>query len=95
MDKTRNYKQQNVVYYVLGIIEVILAFRLIFKLLAANSANSFVSMLYSLTGIFIFPFIGIFRTTASAGAVFEPATAIAILFYMILAYGIIKLIQMI
>lgn len=95
MDKTRNYKAQNVVYYILGIMEVLLVFRLIFKLLAANSANGFVSMLYSLTGIFILPFVGIFRTSASAGAVFEPATAIAMIFYGILAYGIIKLIQMI
>ncbi|KPU45523.1 hypothetical protein OXPF_07560 [Oxobacter pfennigii] len=94
MDKTKNYREQNVVYYVLGILEVLLGLRLLFKLLGANASSGFVSFLYSLTRIFIVPFQGIFNMVASDGAVFEPATAVAMLIYAIIAYGVVYLLRL-
>jgi hypothetical protein len=91
-------RSHNVIMYVLGVIEVLLGLRLLFKLLGANPANGFVSFLYSLTSVFIIPFRGIFRTVASSGAaakfVFEPATVIAMIIYAIAAYGLVKLIRL-
>jgi len=90
---------KRIVYYVLGIIEVLLAFRLIFKLLGANPASGFVAGIYSLTNIFINPFKGIFPTATTPGvntqAVLEPATIVAMLVYALLAWGIAKLIEII
>lgn len=94
MDKTKNHRQQNVVYYILGVIEVLLGLRLLFKLLGANSGNAFVNFLYSLSGIFVLPFYGIFRTVVSTGSVFEPATAVAMIIYAIIAYGVVRLIRL-
>lgn len=94
MENVKNHRSQRVVYYILGIIEVLLGLRLIFKLLGANFRNAFVSFLYSLTSIFVIPFIGIFRTVASAGSVLEPATIVAMIIYAIIAYGIVKLINL-
>jgi hypothetical protein len=88
---------QYVIYFLFGILEILLAFRLIFKLTGANSVSAFVSMIYSITGIFIVPFEGIFRRGYTQGiettSVLEPSTLVAIVVYAILAWGIVKLVK--
>lgn len=83
------------IYYILGIIEVLLAFRCVFKLLGANQQNRFVLFLYSVTGILTAPFSGIFNSSVSPGlsakSVFEPATIIGMIVYAILAWGLVGL----
>lgn len=91
MDIVNRHKAQNYIYYVLGIIEALLGLRLLFRLLGANPSSGFVSFLYTLTRVFILPFIGIFKTVASDGAVFEPATALAMIIYALIAYGAARL----
>jgi hypothetical protein len=92
-----NFKFRKIVYYVLGIIEAFLAFRLIFKLLGANAGNTFVSLIYSISGALLAPFSGIFRTAVSKGietkSVLEPATIIAMIVYAVIAYAIVRLIE--
>lgn len=89
-------KPQRIVYYILGVLEVLLAFRLVFKLLGANPASPFVSFIYALTQIFLYPFTGIFPTAVTKGleaqAILEPTTIIAMIVYGIIAWGIVKLI---
>src|SRR2546430_14481547 len=46
--------------FVLGVLEVILLLRFLFKLLAANQSSSFVALLYDLRSSFVAPFQGIF-----------------------------------
>lgn len=95
IEKTKPWKR--IVYYILGVIEVLLAFRLVFKLLGANPASAFVSMIYTLSNIFLAPFAGIFRTATTRGvetqAVLEPAIIVAIIVYAVVAWGIVKLIE--
>lgn len=83
-----------IIYFFFGVIEVLLLFRLIFKLTGANPISSFVGFIYSLTGIFIMPFAGIFSQATTPGlettAVLEPATLVALVVYAILAWGIVQ-----
>lgn len=92
-------KTKHGIYYVLGVIEVLLAFRFIFKLLGANTQNGFVSFLYSMAGIFTAPFSGIFNPFVSPGiaakSVLEPAVLIGMAVYAILARGLVGLIRLI
>ncbi|MDH7566294.1 MAG: YggT family protein [Clostridiales bacterium] len=91
-------KSRNAIYYVLGVMEVMLAFRFIFKLLGANPNSGFVAFLYSITGIFAAPFSGIFNSFATNGlavrSVFEPAVIIAMIVYAIIAWGLVNLIRL-
>ena len=84
------------IYFFFGVLEVLLTFRLVLKLMGASMSSSFVSMIYSLTGIFILPFEGIFRRGFTQGiettSVLEPSTLVAIIVYVLLAWGIVKLI---
>lgn len=90
--QTINY----IIYFVLGLVEVLLAFRLILKLTGANPLSGFVSFIYSLTQIFIVPFTGIFPQATTQGAVttavFDPATLVAMVVYAVLAWGIMQLV---
>ncbi len=85
------------IYFILGLLEVLLAFRLVFKLTGASIASAFVGLIYGVTGIFVLPFEGIFRKAFAPGvettSVFEPATIVAIVVYAVLAWGIVKLVK--
>jgi hypothetical protein len=88
------YRGTQIVWYILGIIEVLLAFRFVFKLLAANPAAGFSSFIYGVTYIFAAPFISVLRISQVAGSIFEWTTLLAMFVYWVLAFGIIKLFLM-
>ncbi|KGK87814.1 hypothetical protein DP73_13985 [Desulfosporosinus sp. HMP52] len=90
-------KAKNIVYYILGVLEVLFAFRLVFKLLGANPKSPFVSFIYSVSQAFLVPFNGIFPSAVTKGietqSILEPTTIIAMIVYAIIAWGIVKLIE--
>ena len=92
-----NLKARKIVYYLLGVLEVLLAFRLVFKLLGANPQSSFVAFIYSVSQAFLSPFYGIFKSAVTKGfetqSVLEPTTIIAMIVYAVIAWGIVKLIE--
>ncbi len=92
---TKSFTASRVVYYILGVLEVLLAFRLVFKLLGANPNSGFVSFIYSITRVFLLPFTTIFRSAVTEGietkAILEPGTIIAMFVYALVAWGIVKL----
>ncbi len=89
----------NAVFYIAGVIEVLLMFRFILKILGANPSSGFVSFIYSISGLFEAPFRGIFRSTATQGiettSVLEPSTVVALFVYAVVALGVIQLIKVV
>lgn len=88
------YRGTQVVWYILGLIEVILAFRFVLKLLAANPAAGFSSLIYGLSYPLAAPFLSVFRTVRVEGSVFEWTTLLAMLVYALIAWGIVKIFVM-
>lgn len=88
------YKGTQIVWYILGLIEVLLAFRFVLKLLGANPDAGFSSFIYGVTYVLATPFLNVFRVSQVAGSVFEWTTILAIFVYWVLAVGIIKLFLM-
>lgn len=85
------YRGTQIVWYILGLLEVLLAFRFVLKLLAANPAAGFSNFIYSVSYIFAAPFLSVFRMTRVEGSIFEWTTILAMLVYWLIAWGIIKL----
>jgi len=86
-----------IVYFIFGMIEMLLAFRFVLKLTGANPSSGFVDFIYSLSRIFVLPFNGIFHTSLAQGdvttSIFEPSTLVALIVYALIAWGIVKLIK--
>jgi hypothetical protein len=85
------YRGTQIVWYILGIIEILLVFRFVLKLLGANATAGFTSFIYGVTYIFAAPFLKVFRITQVAGSIFEWTTILAMFVYWVLAFAIIKL----
>lgn len=88
------YRGTQIVWYVLGVIEVLLSFRFVLKLLGANPEAGFTDFIYSVTYIFAAPFLNVFNATRVEGSVFEWTTLLAIAVYALIAWAIIKLFVM-
>lgn len=88
------YRGTQIVWYVLGFVEVFLAFRLVLKLLGANADAGFTSLVYAVTAPFAAPFTAVFRVSAVQGSVFEWTTILAMFVYWVIAWGVVKLLVM-
>ena len=62
-----NLRIRKIFSYIAGVLEIFLACRLVLKLLGANSGSTFVSLIYTISGVFVAPFSGIFRTAVNSG----------------------------
>ncbi|MCJ7688591.1 MAG: YggT family protein [Clostridiaceae bacterium] len=98
-EKLKTIKIKKIIYYILGILEVLFGFRFVFKILGANPGSTFVSSIYSITKLFLTPFSGIFKEVVSKGSetqsVLEPPLIIAMIVYALLAWGIAKLVDIV
>lgn len=88
------FRITQVIWAILVIIEVLLAFRLVLKIMAANAEAGFTSFIYVVTWPFAQPFLTVFKTTRISGNIFEWTTLLAMLVYLLIAVGIIKLLSM-
>ncbi len=78
------------VWYVLGFFEILLALRLLLKLLGIGASN----IIYSVTSPLVAPFNSMFHVAPVSGAVLEWTTLLAMLVLAAIGYGIIGLMLM-
>lgn len=88
------YRSTQIVWYLLAILQALLAFRFILKLTGANPDAGFTSFIYNITWPFANPFLAVFPTTAVEGNIFEWTTLLAMLVYWLIAIGIVRLLLM-
>lgn len=82
----------SIISFLLGVLEVLLALRFVFRLLGASQDNSFTQFLYNLSLVFVSPFNGIFHDQAlGTHSVFELSTLLAMLVFALLAWGLVAL----
>ncbi len=88
------YRGTQIVWYILGILEALMAFRFVLKLLAANAGAGFTSFIYGVTYPFVLPFLSVFKISRVEGSIFEWTTLLAMFVYWLIAIAIIKLFVM-
>lgn len=86
--RSRTSSITRAVYWLLGLLEGLLAFRLILKLLGASTSSSFVAFVYNVSRIFVASFAGIFKPVESG---LETSTLVAIVVYALVGWGLAKL----
>jgi hypothetical protein len=82
-----------VVRSITGLILALLGLRVLLKLIAANPDNAFVHFIYNVSGVFAQPFQGIVGEPSSNGATLELNVLLAMVIYLLLAYGFLQLIR--
>jgi len=86
---------QRVVWFIVGVIVILLALRMLLLLLAANRGNAFVDFIYNLSGAFAAPFYGIFNYQPQYGSsVFELSSLVAILIYALVGWLLVSLVTL-
>lgn len=97
MNATNYQTFEYLVYFIFGVLEVLLIFRFILKFMGASYASTFVNFIYAITGIFIMPFEGIFSKwypgSLASVSVVETSTLVAIVVYGVIGFGLVKLIR--
>ncbi len=88
------YRATQVVWYILGLMEILLGFRFVLKAMGANAAAGFTNFIYSLTQPMAAPFLNVFRISHVEGSILEWTTLLAMAVYACLAYAILKLFVM-
>ena len=85
------YRGTQIVWYIVGLLNILLAFRFILKLLAANPTAGFTKFIYSVTSLFASPFLTVFKSSRVEGSIFEWTTILAALVYTLIGWGIVKI----
>jgi len=89
------FKATQLIWLLLGVLEALLALRILLKLMAANPGNPFAAWLFSFTDIFLLPFVGLTGTPAVGEMVLELSTFIAMLVYGLVGWGLERLVWVI
>lgn len=84
-----------IIWYILSFIEVLLIFRVFLKALGANQSSGFASLIYSITAPMAVPFSGILGISVSGGSILEWSTIIAGIVYLCIAWGLVYFLEII
>lgn len=88
-------KAIQVLYFILGVIEVLLLTRFLLLLLGANIYAGFAQLIQTLTDPLMAPFAGLFPPRQGEVSTFSMSTLVAMAVYAVLFYGIAKLIKIV
>lgn len=86
------FKATKLIWIVLGLVEALIALRIVFKLIGVNAENTFASFIYSLSNVFVAPFASLTGTPQVSGMVFEFSSLIAMVVYALIAWGIERIV---
>ena len=89
-----NYRAIRIVWWVVGLLDTLIAIRFLLKVLGANPAP-FVRFMYDLTWPLVVWFHGIFNTAQEGRSIFEPESLVAMAVYALIGWGIVSLIRLI
>ena len=82
------FKATQLVWLLFGILEALIALRIVLKLIAANPASPIAALIYRITDLFLWPFAGLTATPSSGGMVLELSSFIAMIIYALIAWAI-------
>jgi uncharacterized membrane protein len=89
------FQLNRILWSLLAFLEILLAFRFVLRLIAANAESGFGMLMFGITGVFVAPFNGLVATPTSGGAALEVTTLIAMVVYALIFWGIAYVIRVV
>jgi uncharacterized membrane protein len=90
--RVATFKVTQLIWLLFGLLDIAIALRVFFKLIAVNAANPFVSLIYNVTGLFVAPFASLTSAPAVGGMVLEISSIIAIFVYLLIAWALERIV---
>jgi len=84
-----------VMWFMVGLLEGLLAVRFLLAIMGANPANAFAALVYGLTAPFVAPFRTLFATPAAGGSTVELYSLVAMLVYFLAWWTIVRLLSVV
>ncbi len=85
------FRGTQIIWYIAGLINALLAARFILKLLNANPSAGFTDLIYTVSKPFAAPFISVLKINNIDGSIFEWTTILAIIVYFLLAMALTRI----
>jgi hypothetical protein len=89
------FKLTQLVWLLFGLLEALIALRVVLKLIGANPANTFAALIYNASALFLWPFFGLTGTPAANGMVLEIPSIIAMIVYALVAWAIARVVWLV
>jgi hypothetical protein len=87
-----SFKITQLIWLFLGILEALIALRIVLKLIGANPESPIVALIYGLTFLFLFPFQGMVATPSAGSSVLELSSLFAMLIYALIAWAVERIV---
>lgn len=81
-----------IIWAILGLLEILLGLRFVLKLIAANPDSGFAALVYGITKPFLTPFTALVGTPQSGGTILEVTTLIAMAVYALFFWGVVRVV---
>jgi uncharacterized membrane protein len=89
------FQFNRIMWSMLAFLEILLAFRVVLRMMAANPNSGFAVLIYGITGLFVGPFNGLIGTPTSGGSSLEVTTLIAMAVYAMIFWGVAYVIRLV
>jgi len=90
--RVATFRATQLIWLLVGLLEAGIALRVVFKLIGVNAANSFASLLYSVTDLFVAPFASLTGAPAAGGMVLEISSIIAMIVYLLIGWAMERIV---
>jgi len=87
-------KGQQVVWYIFGVLETLLALRFLLFAVGANWSNPFFMFIAGVTSPFVAPFASLVETPRIGQSTLETGTIFAMIIYLLVAVGLSRLVEL-
>lgn len=84
-------KVSSLIWLLGGLLEALIGMRFLLKLIAANPNTPFVSLIYGISDLFLWPFAGLTATPSANGMVLEISSLVAMVVYAILTWAAVRI----
>jgi uncharacterized membrane protein len=86
------FRVSQLVYWIFGLIEGLIAIRLVLRALGANPSAGFAEFIYGITALLVAPFVGLFNNPQYQASVLELSSIVALIVYALVAWLLAKLV---
>jgi hypothetical protein len=90
--RVATFKVTQMIWLLLGLLEAVIALRVVFKLIGVNGENPFATLLYGVTGLFVAPFASLVGSPAAGGMVLEISSVLAMIVYFLIAWAVERIV---